>query len=176
MPQLLNHRSASILKSALSSMTRTRVMSPGKEGGMRILCKAPGTIHTNERPPRTGPPWPSFAGVSASTEAGTQSLVGSVERKRIPGDAVPGDAVPGDAVPGDAVPGDAVPGDAVPGDAVPGEVVPGDAIPDQGVPGEQRPENAAGQRILPVQGRAKKNRVQRTREAVRGPEPLIHAG
>src|SRR5213592_1938329 len=26
-------------------MTRTRVMSPGKEGGMRILCKAPGTIH-----------------------------------------------------------------------------------------------------------------------------------
>src|SRR5216683_1859798 len=26
-------------------MTRTRVMSPGKEGGMRILCKAPRTIH-----------------------------------------------------------------------------------------------------------------------------------
>src|SRR6266853_234775 len=156
MPQLLNHRSASFLKSSLSSMTRTRVISPGKEGGMRILCKAPGTIHTNERPPRTGPPWPSFAGVSASTEAGTQSLVGSVERKRIPGDAVPGDAVPGDAVPG--------------------EVIPGDAVPDQGVPGEQRPENTAEQRIVPVQRRAKEDRVQGAGEAVRGPQPLIGTG
>src|SRR5712691_8033202 len=176
MPQLLNHRSASFLKSSLSSMTRTRVISPGKEGGMRILCKAPGTIHTNERPPRTGPPWPSFAGVSAGTEAATQKLVGSVERKRIPGDAVPGDAVPGDAVPGDAVPGDAVPRDAVPGDAVPGEVIPGDAIPDQGVPGEQRPENTAEQRIDPLQGRAKKDRIERTGEAVRGPESAIGTG
>src|SRR5712691_9688398 len=49
MPQLLNHRSASFLKSSLSSMTRTRVMSPGRKGGMRILCKAPRTIH-RERP------------------------------------------------------------------------------------------------------------------------------
>src|SRR5258708_31171421 len=102
MAPALNRRRGSFLKWSLAGMTRTRVMSPGKEGGMRILCKAPGTIHTNERPPRTGPPWPCFAGVSAGTEAGTQSLVGSVERKRIPGDAVPGDAVPGDAVPGDA--------------------------------------------------------------------------
>src|SRR5439155_13960595 len=123
-----------------------------------------------------GPALARFDGVSAGTEAGTQSLVGSVERKRIPGDAVPGDAVPGDAVPGDAVPGDAVPGDAVPGDAVPGEVIPGDAIPDQGVPGEQLPENATGQRILPLQGRAKKDRVQRAGETVRGPESLIDAG
>src|SRR6266853_4206678 len=176
MPQLLNHRSASFLKSSLSSMTRTRVMSPGKEGGMRILCKAPGTIHTNEQPPRTGPPWPSFAGVSAGTEAGTQSLVGSVERKRIPGDAGPGDAVPSDAVPGDAVPGDAVPGDAVPGDAVPGEVIPGDAVPDQGVPGEQRPENTAEQRIVPVQRRDKEDRVQGAGDADRGRQPLIGTG
>src|SRR6266567_2258761 len=151
MPQLWNHRSASFLKSSLSSMTRTRVMSPGKEGGMRILCKAPGTIHTNEEPPRAGLPWPSFAGVSAGTEAGTQKLVGSVERKCIPGDAVPGDAVPRDAVPRDAVPG---------------EVVPGGAIPEQGIPGEQRPENTARQRIVPLQGRAKKDRVQRTGEPV----------
>src|SRR6266702_2327096 len=35
MPWLWNHCSASFLKSSLSSMTRTRVMSPGKEGGMR---------------------------------------------------------------------------------------------------------------------------------------------
>src|SRR6266567_748327 len=136
MPQLWNHRSASFLKSSLSSMTRTRVMSPGKEGGMRILCKAPGTIHTNEQPPRTGPPWPSFAGVSAGTEAGTQKLVGSVERKCIPGDAVPGEAIPGGAIPG------------------------------QGVPGEQWPVNAAEQRIVPLQRRAKKDRVQRTGEAI----------
>src|SRR5437879_1997522 len=150
-------------------MTRTRVMSPGNEGGMRILCKAPRTIHLK-------PPWSCFAGVGASTEAGTRRPVVSVESETIPGDAVPGNAVPGDAVPGDAVPGDAVPGDAVPGDAVPGEVIPRDAVPDQGVPGEQRPENTAEQRILPLQRRTKKNRVQRAREAVRGPESAIGTG
>src|SRR5258708_16188806 len=103
-------------------------------------------------------------------------IVGSVEREAVPGDAVPGDAVPGDAVPGDAVPGDAVPGNAVPGNAVPGEVVPRDAVPDQSVPGEHWPENAAEQRILPLQRRAKKDRVQRTGETVRGPQSAIGTG
>src|SRR5882762_6860249 len=137
---------------------------PEKEGGVRILCKAPGTIH----PKRPGP---AFASISPSTGAGTQGLAVSVERERVPGDAVPGDAVPGDAVPHDAVPGD-----AVPDDAVPGEVIPGGAIPDQGVPGEQRPENAAGQRILPLQRRTKKDREQRASETVCGQEPAIDAG
>src|SRR2546422_7793624 len=45
MPWLRSHRSASFLKSSLSSMKRTRVMPAGKEGEMRILCKAPRTIH-----------------------------------------------------------------------------------------------------------------------------------
>src|SRR5467141_3082039 len=45
MPWLRSHRSASFLKSSLSSMKRTRVMSAEKEGEMRILCKAPRTIH-----------------------------------------------------------------------------------------------------------------------------------
>src|SRR2546426_4260322 len=176
MPWLLNHRSASFLKSSLSSMKRTRVMSAGKDGEMRILCKAPRTIH---RKLKTGVAAgsrneqglaPRFVRISARIEAGTPRLVGSVERERVPGDAVPGNAVPGNAVPGDAVPGHAIPGDAVPGDAIPGEVIPGDAVPDQGVPGEQRPENTAEQRIVPLQGRAKKDRIERTGEAVRGPE------
>src|SRR5216117_1974440 len=122
------------------------------------------------------PPWPCFASISASTGVGTRGLLLSVERERVTGDAVPGDAVPGDAVPGDAVPGDAVPGDAVPGDAVPGEVIPGGTVPDQSVPEEQRPENSAGQRILPLQGRAKKDRVQRAGETVRGPQSAIGTG
>src|SRR5213594_4158972 len=177
MPWLRNHRSASFLKSSLSSMKRTRVMSAGKDGEMRILCKAPRTIH---RKLKTGVAAgsrneqglaPRFVRISARIEAGTPRLVGSVERERVPGDAVPGNAVPRDAVPKDAVPGD-----AVPDDAVPGEVIPGNAIPDQSVPGEQRPENAAEQRILPLQRRTKKDREQRARETVRGPEPLIDAG
>src|SRR5467141_361145 len=45
MPWLRSHRSASFLKASLSSMKRTRVMSAEKEGEMRILCKAPRTIH-----------------------------------------------------------------------------------------------------------------------------------
>src|SRR4029077_12902061 len=146
MPQLLNHRSASFLKSSLSSMTRTRVMSPGK--GRR---NADFMQSAADNPPKAVS---CFAGIGAGTGGAV-----SVERERVPGDAVPGDAVPGDAVPGDAVPRNAVPGDAVPRDAVPGKVVPGDAIPDQGAPGEQRQENAAGQRILPLQRRAKKDRV-----------------
>src|SRR6266446_1458737 len=166
MPWLRNHRSASFLKSSLSSMKRTRVMSAGKDGEMRILCKAPRTIH---RKLKTGVAAgsrneqglaPRFVRISARIEAATPRLVGSVERERVPGDAVPGDAVPRDAVPRDAVPRD-----AVPGDAVPVEVVPGDAVPDQGVPGEQRPENTAEQRIVPLQGRAKKDRIERTGEA-----------
>src|SRR5712691_8775804 len=110
---------------------------------MRILCKAPGTIH----------PKREYRG-------GYLELAVSVERERVPGDAVPGDAVPGNAVPGNAVPGNAVPGDAVPRDAVPDEVV----------PGEQWPENAAEQRIVPLQRRTKKDRVQRAGETVRGPQ------
>src|SRR6266516_4390974 len=141
-------------------MTRTRVMSPGKGRRNADFMQSAGDNPL---------PWPCFASISASTGAGTRGLLLSVERERVPGDAVPGDAVPGNAVPRDAVPDDAVPGDAVPGHAVPGEVIPGDAVPDQGVPGEQRPENAAEKRIVPLQGRAKKDRVQRTREAVRGP-------
>src|SRR5207249_6052966 len=129
---------------------------------MRILCKAPQTIH----------PKPCASPASGPVPGGAVS----VERERVPGDAVPGDAVPGDAVPRDAVPDDAVPDDAVPGDAVPGEVIPGGAIPEQGVPGEQRPENAAGQRILPLQRRAKKDRVQRAGEPVPGPESAIGTG
>src|SRR5256885_357460 len=136
---------------------------------MQIARESPQTIHPKS-------PRPCFAGIGARTGRVPKGLAVSVERERVPGDAVPGDAVPGDAVPGDAVPGDAVPGDAVPGDAVPGEVVPGDAIPGQGVPGEQRPENAAEKRIVPLQGRAKEDRVHRTGEAVRGPEPLVDAG
>src|SRR2546422_1025884 len=172
MPWLLNHRSASFLKSSLSSMKRTRVMSAGKDGEMRILCKAPRTIH---RKLKTGVAAgsrneqglaPRFVRISARIEAGTPRLVGSVERERVPGDAVPGDAVPGDAVPGDAVPDD----------AVPGEVIPGGAVPEQGVPGEQRPENAAGQRILPLQRRTKKDRVERAGETVRGPQSAIGTG
>src|SRR5229473_2223828 len=45
MPWLRSHRSASFLKSSLSSMKRTHVMSAEKEGEMRILCKALRTIH-----------------------------------------------------------------------------------------------------------------------------------
>src|SRR5439155_24508485 len=129
---------------------------------MRILCKAPGTIH----------PKPCASPGSGPIPGGAVS----VERERVPGDAVPGDAVPGDAVPGDAVPDDAVPGDAVPDDAVPGEVIPGGAVPEQGVPGEQRPENAAGQRILPLQRRTKKDRVERAGETVRGTQSAIGTG
>src|SRR5260221_1464407 len=113
---------------------------------------------------------------SACRERRQVRLVGSVELEHVPRDAVPGDAVPRDAVPGNAVPRDAVPGDAVPGDAVPGKVVPGDAVPHQGVPGEQEPGNAAGQRILPLQWRTKKDRVLRTGEAVRGPQSAIGTG
>src|SRR2546427_6547984 len=182
MPWLRNHRSASFLKSSLSSMKRTRVMSAGKDGEMRILCKAPRTIH---RKLKTGVAAgsrneqglaPRFVRISARIEAGTPRLVCSVERERVPGGAVPGDAVPRDAVPGDAVPGDAVPGDAVPDDAVPGEGIPGGAVPEQAVPGEQRPENAAGQRILPLQRRTKKDRVERAGETVRGPQSAIGTG
>src|SRR5881396_1914323 len=108
-------------------MTRTRVMSPGKGRRNADFMQSAG-----DNPP----PWPCFASISASTGVGTRGLLLSVERERVPGDAVPGDAVPGDAVPGDAVPG---------------EVIPGGTVPDQGVPGEQRPENSAGQRILPLQ-------------------------
>src|SRR5437773_9065464 len=103
---------------------------------MRILCKAPGTIH----------PKPCASPASGPVPGGAVS----VERERVPGDAVPGDAVPGDAVPGDAVPDDAVPGDAVPGDAVPAEVIPGAAIPEHDCLGEPRPVDAAGQRSLPA--------------------------
>src|SRR5256885_633065 len=46
-------------------MTRTRVMSPGKEGGMRILCKAPQTIHPK--------PCSCFAGIGAGYPGGVQS-------------------------------------------------------------------------------------------------------
>src|SRR6266699_4706328 len=148
-------------------MTRTRVMSPGKGRRNADFMQSAG-----DNPLL----WPCFASISASTGVGSRGLLLSVERERVPGDAVPGDAVPGDAVPGGAVPDDAVPGDAVPGDAVPGEVIPGGAIPDQGVPGKQRPENAAEQRILPLQRRTKKDRVQCAGEAVGGPESAIGTG
>src|SRR5713226_1666178 len=95
--------SASFLKSSLSSMTRTRIMSP-----------------------------------VASPD--------SVEREGVPRDAIPGDAVPREVVPGDAV------------------------------PRERLPIDAAERRILPVERRTKEDRVQRTGETVRGPEPLIDAG
>src|SRR6266513_5471614 len=125
---------------------------------------------------RDNPPELKTGVAAARVPGGNPELIVSVERERVPGNAVPDDAVPGDAVPRDAVPDDAVPRDAVPEDAVPGEVIPGDAVPDQGVPGERRPENAARQRIFPIQGRTKKDRVERAREAVRGAEPLIDAG
>src|SRR5207249_11884313 len=110
---------------------------------MRILCKAPQTIH----------PTPCASPASGPVPGGAVS----VERERVPGDAVPGDAVPGDAVPRDAVPDDAVPDDAVPGDAIPGVVIPGGSIPEQRFPGAYRPKNAAGQRILRLQQRANKD-------------------
>src|SRR6266513_3883065 len=146
-------------------MTRTRVMSRGR--GRR---NADFRQSARDNPPELK------TGVAATrVPGGNPELIVSVERERVPGNAVPGDTVPDDAVPGDAVPDDAVPGDAVPEDAVPGEVIPGGAVPDQGVPGERRPENAARQRIFPIQGRTKKDRVERSREAVRGPEPLVDA-
>src|SRR5256885_15238063 len=128
---------------------------------MRILCKAPKTIHP--KPLRCCP-------------AGSGRYLGpavSVEREHVPGDAVPGDAVPGNAVPGDAVPGDAVPGNAVPGNAVPGEVIPGDAVPGQGVPGKRRPENAAEERIPPLQRRAKKDRSEEHTSELQSPCNLV---
>src|SRR5437867_2828232 len=125
MPQLWNHRSASFLKSSLSSMTRTRVMSRGKGRRNADFMQSAG-----DNPPK------AFASISASTGAGTRGLLVSVERERIPGDAVP----------------------------------------DQSVPGEQRPENAAEQRIDPLQRRTKKHRVQRAGEAVGGPESAIGTG
>src|SRR5204863_1239984 len=146
-------------------MTRTRVMSRGK--GRR---NADFMQSARDNPPELKP-----GSRQREYRGGNPELIVSVERERVPGNAVPGDAVPGDAVPRDAVPDDAVPRDAVPEDAVPGEVIPGGAVPDQGVPGERRPENAARQRIFPIQGRTKKDRVERSREAVRGPEPLIDA-
>src|SRR6267378_1861499 len=138
-------------------MTRTRVMSQGKEGRNADFMQ---TARDN--------PHKAEARIGASAEAGTRGLTVSVERVRVPGDAVPGNAVPRNAVPGDAVPRN-----AVPGNAVPGKVIPGNAIPQQGVPGEQEPGNAAEKRILPAQRRTKEDRVQRAGEAVRRPEPLI---
>src|SRR6266849_4592420 len=98
-------------------MTRTRVMSRGKERRNADFMQS-----ARDNPPKARVPGRYL------------ELAVSVERERVPGDAVPGNAVPGNAVPDNAVPGD-----AVPRDAVPGEVIPGDAVPDQGVPGEQRP-------------------------------------
>src|SRR6266436_1511631 len=76
--------SASFLKSSLSSMTRTRIMSP---------VASPGSVE------REGVPRDAIPG-------------NAVPRDAVPGHAVPRDAVPGDAVPHDAVPGEGLPSDA----------------------------------------------------------------
>src|SRR5882762_6514743 len=161
MPWLRSHRSASFLKSSLSSMKRTRVMSAGKEGGMRILCKAPRTIHRklktgvavgsrnaqglarNEQrrdgrlhPLATCAVWQRAAALALA------SLGSPRGSRQVPQDfvgsvereGVPGDAVPRDAIPCDAVPCDAVPHDAVPGNAVPGNAVPGEVVPGDAIP------------------------------------------
>src|SRR5713101_4503769 len=81
MPWLRSHRSASFLKSSLSSMKRTRVMSAEKEGEMRILCKAPRTIH---RTLKTG------VAVGSRNAQGRRPSPGSLgsarESRQVPGD------------------------------------------------------------------------------------------
>src|SRR6267143_7172866 len=61
-------------------------------------------------------------------------------------------------------------------EAVPLEVVPGDAVPRHAAPRERLPIDAAERRILPVERRTIEDRVQRAREAVRGPERVSGAG
>src|SRR5712691_2461390 len=76
--------SASFLKSSLSSMTRTRIMSP---------VASPGSVE------REGVPRDAIPG-------------NAVPRDAIPGHAVPYDAVPRDTIPHDAVPRERLPIDA----------------------------------------------------------------
>src|SRR6267143_2522420 len=102
--------SASFLKSSLSSMTRTRIMSP----------VAPSGSVEREAVPRDAVPQDA------------------VPQDAVPQDAVPQDAVPQDAVPQDAVPSEVVPGDAVPQDAVPRERLPIDAAERRILPVERR--------------------------------------
>src|SRR3989440_3495881 len=102
--------SASFLKSSLSSMTRTRIMSPVRPSG------------------------------SVEREAVPQDAVpqDAVPQDAVPQDAVPQDAVPQDAVPQDAVPSEVIPGDAVPQDAVPRERLPIDTAERRILPVERR--------------------------------------
>src|SRR5713101_7443745 len=92
---------------------------------MRILCKAPGTIH----------PKREYRG-------GYLELAVSVERERVPGDAVPGNAVPRDAVPGEVIPGDAVPGQGVPGEQRPENAAEQRIVPLQGRTKKERVQRA----------------------------------
>src|SRR2546421_3503028 len=102
--------SASFLKSSLSSMTRTRIMSPVRPSG------------------------------SVEREAVPQDAIPghAVPQDAVPQDAVPQDAVPQDAVPQDAVPSEVIPGDAVPQDAVPRERLPIDTAERRILPVERR--------------------------------------
>src|SRR2546428_10590518 len=92
--------SASFLKSSLSSMTRTPVMSSVEREGV-----------PRDAIPRDAVPRDAVPG-------------NAVPRDAVPRDAVPRDAVPIEVVPRDAVPHDAVPRERLPIDAAERRVLP----------------------------------------------------